>query len=173
MHRSKDVFTHNTLVEHDSVLVIVAFPRHISHKKVASESKFTVLCSISFCQDIAFLDPLSLVADWTKVDCHILVGTAELRYSVFLERRLKAYKLFFLRTVIKYSYGCSVNVLNNTIALGSNHCTRINTDLTLYTSSYDRSLIVKQRNGLAHHIAAHQCAVRVVMLQERNQAGGD
>ena len=32
---------------------------------------------------------------------------------------------------------------------------------------------MKQRNGLAHHVRSHECTVSIIVLQERNQRGGD
>ena len=37
----------------------------------------------------------------------------------------------------------------------------------------ERSFGNKQRNGLTLHVRAHQSAVRIVMLEERNQRSGD
>ena len=42
MNRGQDILGHHTLVEHNGVLVVVTFPRHVSHLKVASKGKFAV-----------------------------------------------------------------------------------------------------------------------------------
>ena len=173
MNGSKHVFADNALVKYDSVLVVVTLPRYVSYQQVASESEFSVFSSVSFSKDVALLYPLSLVAYRTEVYCHILVGTAELRYPVLLECRFEAYELLFLSPVVKYSYGSCVYIFNNTVTFGRNHCARVNANLAFDAGSYNRSFVVKQRYRLTHHVTTHQRTVGVVVLQERNQAGCD
>ena len=82
-----------------------------------------ILCSITLCQDITLLHSLSLVADRTEVDGHVLVGTTELRYAVFLERWLEAYEFLVLGSVVEDTDCGSVNIFDNAFALGSDHST--------------------------------------------------
>ena len=84
VNRSKDVLTHHTLVEHDSVLIVVTLPRHVCHLEVATDSKFTTSCRVTLSEDIALLHTLTLVAHRTKVDSGALVGLAELRKIICL-----------------------------------------------------------------------------------------
>ena len=43
----------------------------------------------------------------------------------------------------------------------------------LHAGTDERCLGAQQRNCLALHVGAHQCAVCVVVLEERNHRGGD
>ena len=100
MDRSQHVIAHDALVEHNSILVVVTLPWHIGNKKVAAKCQLAILGGITLGEDVACLHALSLVADRTEVDGHILVRTAELRNAVFLQCRLKADELLVFRTVI-------------------------------------------------------------------------
>ena len=169
MNRCKYIFTYNTLVEHDGILIVITLPRHICHEQVTSKCQLSIFGRISFSENVAGLHSLPLIANWTEVDCHVLVGTTELRNTVFLQCRFETYEFLILCAIVEDTYSSSVNIFNNAIALGSNHGARVLAHLLFNTSTHDRSLIVKQRNSLAHHVRSHECTVGIVMLEERNQ----
>ena len=121
MNRSQHIIANDTLVEHDGILIVVTLPRHVSHEEVTTQCQLAVLSSITLCQDITLLHTLSLVADRTQVDGHVLVSAAELRNTVFLESRLEAYELLILCSVIEDTDCRSVYIFYNTLAFGSNH----------------------------------------------------
>ena len=173
MDRGEDILTHHALVEHDSVLIVVTLPRHVSHEEVAAECEFAVFSSITLGEDIALLDALAFLANRTKVNGHILVGTAELGNIVDLLGRLEAYELFILRAVVQNADGSSIYELNHAIALGGNHRAGIFADLLFDTRADNRSLGMDKGHGLAHHVRSHQCAVSIVVLQEGNERSGD
>jgi hypothetical protein len=50
---------------------------------------------------------------------------------------------------------------------------RIAGDLALHAGADERRLGLEERHALALHVRAHERAVGVVMLEERDQAGGD
>src|SRR3712207_3760830 len=152
MNRCKNIVTNHALGDNNSVLIVVALPRNVSYHQVATESQLTIFRGITFGKDVACFHTLTLVANRTKVDSHILIGAAELRNAIFLQGRLKADKLFLLCTIIENTNGSSVNIFDNTITLGSNHGTRILAHLAFQAGSYNRSVIVEQRYSLAHHV---------------------
>ncbi len=169
MNRRKHIFAHHTLRNDHCVLIVVSFPRHVCHKKVASQSKLTILGSVTLSKDVTLLYSLSLVTNWAKVDGHVLVSATELRNAIFLKRRLKADKLIILCAVIKDTNRRGVNIVYDTITLSRNHCARILTHLLFKAGSYDWRVIVKQWDGLSHHVTSHQRTVTIIMLQERNE----
>ena len=173
MHRGQHVLTDNSLVEHNGILVVVTLPRHIGYQQVATQCELAILSSVAFCQDVTLLHTLTLVTDRTQVDGHVLVGTTELGNTILLQGRLKADKLLVISTVIEDTDGRGINIVDNAIALGCNHGARVFTHLLFNTSTYDRSLVMKQRNGLTHHVGTHQRTVGVVMLEEWNERCGD
>ena len=58
-------------------------------------------------------------------------------------------------------------------ASATTHLAGVEGGLPLDARADDRRLRAQQRHRLALHVRAHQRAVRVVVLQERNQRGGD
>ena len=169
MNRSQYVITNHALRDNDGVLIVVTLPRHVSHEEVATECELAVLCSVTLCEDVALLNALTLVADRTQVDGHVLVGAAELRNAVLLESRLEAYELLVVGAGVEDADCCSVYVFDNALALCSNHCTRVLAHLLLKTCTYDRCVVVEQWHCLAHHVTSHECTVTVVVLQERDK----
>ena len=69
---------------------------------------------------------------------HVLVGAAELRNPVFLERRFETHELLFLSTVIQNTDGGGVDIFDDAIALCHDHGARVLAHLTLETGSHDR-----------------------------------
>ena len=166
MNRGEDIVANNALREHDSILVVVTLPRHVGNEEVTTQSELTILGGIALGEDVASLNTLTLLTDRTKVDGHVLVGATELRNAVFLDGWLEAYELFVSSAIIENTDGCSINILDDTIALSSNHGARILTHLLLKSCAHDRSIIVKQWHCLTHHVTAHQSTVTVIMLKE-------
>ena len=123
MNRSQDILTDDALVQHDGILIVITLPRHISHKQVTTQSQLTILGGITLSQDIALLHTLSLFADRTQVDGHVLVRTTELSNTIFFQSWFEANKLFVLSTIVKDTNGRSVNILYNAIALSGHHRT--------------------------------------------------
>ena len=123
MNRGKHVVAYQTLGEHDGILVVVTLPRHVSHEQVATQGKLAILSGIALGQDVTLRHTLSLLAERTQVDGHILVGTAELRNAVFLQSGLEADKLLVLSAIVEDADGGSIDVLDDTVALGNDHRT--------------------------------------------------
>ena len=123
MNRCQDILANDTLVEHDSILIVVTLPRHVCHKQVTTQCELTILSGITLCKDVTLLHSLTLVTDRTQVDSHILVGTTELRDTILLQSWLKAYELLLVSTIVEDTDGCGINILYNTVALSGNHCT--------------------------------------------------
>ena len=173
MDRGENILADDALVEHDSILIVVTLPRHISHEQVTTQSQLTILGGVTLSQDITLLHTLTLLTDRTQVDGHILVRTTELRNTVFLQGRLEADELLILSAIIEDTDGGCVHIVDDTFAFGGHHRTGVLTNLLLDTGTYDRSLVMEQRHSLTHHVRSHQCTVSIIVLQERNERCGD
>ena len=117
VNRGEEVFTDEAFVEHNSILIVVTLPRHVSHLDVATESKLTSLSGVPFGEDIASFDTLSLEADRTEVDRGALVGLAELRQAVGRDGVFEANEDFIIGTVVADLNRGSVNEDDFTSAL--------------------------------------------------------
>ncbi|CAB4650096.1 unannotated protein [freshwater metagenome] len=60
---------------------------------------------------------------------------------------------------------------HNTGGLSNNHVTGVNGGEGLHTGSNQRGLRAQERNSLTLHVGTHECAVSIVVLEERNQRG--
>ena len=67
----------------------------------------------------------------------------------------------------------AIDLVHHTRAAGHDGGTRVTGHGGFHTGANQRRIRLDQRDGLALHVGAHQGAVRVVVLQERNQRGGD
>ena len=108
-------------MQYDSILIIITLPRHVGNKQIAAQCQFTGLGSVTFRKDVTSLYALAFLTDGTKVDCHILIRTAELGNCIFLGCGLETNKLFFFCTVICNTNRRSVYKINHAIALSRNH----------------------------------------------------
>ena len=75
-------------------------------------------------------------------------------------------------TVLGDDNALGINGGDLAVRLGDDHGTGISGDAALHSGSDDRGVGDEERHALALHIRAHERAVRVVVLEERNEAGG-
>ena len=169
VYRSQKVLTNHAFVQYNSILIVIALPRHVSNQQVLTQCKLSVFGWITFCQNLTCSNALALLANRTEVNRHVLVGTAPFRDIIFFQCRLEAYEFLLFRTVVQNTDSRCIHEFNHTVTLGSNLRTGIACQLTFDTSTYNRSFALQQRNSLTHHVWSHQCTVGVIMLQERNQ----
>ena len=169
VYGSQKVFANHTFVQYDSVLIVVSLPRHVGNQQVLTQSKLALFGRVTLGKDLSLRHTLTFLANRTKVNRHVLVGTTPFGNSIFFQCRFEAYKLFLFRTIVQNADSRSIYKVNHTFALSSNLRTRVTCKLTFDTCTYNRSFTLQQRNCLAHHVRSHQRTVSIVMFQERNQ----
>ena len=173
VNRCKDIIPHDILGDHDSILVVVSFPRHECHFQVPSECQFSLFWRVSFRQYLTFFHTLTFSHDRFQRDRRTLVCTLVFRQVIFFRIRFKAYKSLFLRTVIFNNNLASVNKRDHSRSLCDNLRSGILNQISLQTGSHDRGLRGNNRNCLTHHVRSHQRSVGIIMLQERDQRRRD
>ena len=169
VHARKNVVANHTLVEHDSILIVVALPWHERHFQVAAESKFATFGGITLGEDVALLDTLSGIADGTQVDGGALVGLAELGYVVLFDGIVESHKLLVLRTVVTNADDTGVYILDYACTFSGDLRTAVADELSFNTSADYGSLAAHQGHCLAHHVRSHERAVCVVVLEEGDE----
>ena len=169
VYRGEYVVAHHTLVEHDSVLIVVTLPGHERHFEVAAEGELAVFGGVAFGEDVAGLHALALLANRAKVDSGALVGLAPFGNTVFLHGVFKCHELFLFGAVVADADYGSVDKLNHAIAFGSNLRTAVACELAFDAGTHDRSLRAHKGHCLAHHVRTHECAVGVVVLEEGDE----
>ena len=96
------------------------------------------------------------------VDAARLVGALELRHEV----------LVVLAIVVQDDDGLAVHVVHDARVLGDEDLAGVHRDAVLDAGAHERRRGAQKRHGLALHVRAHEGAVRVVVLEERDERGG-
>ncbi|CAI8389569.1 MAG: Uncharacterised protein [Rhodospirillaceae bacterium] len=119
--------------------------------------------------DIAILDPVTDLHQWALDDAGGLVRALELGQAVNLDPG------FGVGGEVHFPDHdtAGVDLVDHARALGNHGCAGIAGNGGFHAGADERRLGADQRNGLPHHVRAHQGAVGVVVLQERHQRRGD
>ena len=105
---------------------------------------------------------LAVRDDRALVDAGTLIGAFELEQVIGI----------FAVVVISANHdGVRVHEFNGSGMLRQNHDARVTRSLVFHTGTDDRRLRYQQRYSLTLHVGAHQCAVRVVVFEERDHRG--
>ena len=172
--RGVGVFLDELLGDQDGVLEVVAAPRHEGDEHVAAESELAVLGRRTVGQNVALLDTLPFVADGLLVNAGVLVRAAELGQLVDVSAELLVSPVAIsFHTFDTNDDAIGVDRVDDTGALAEHDGTGVAGDLALETGADDRRVRLEKRNGLALHVGAHERAVRVVVLEERDERCGD
>jgi hypothetical protein len=161
--RREHVVLDEPLGEDDGVLEVVALPAHEGHEQVLAERELAVVGRRAVGQHVA---PLDLVAEstigfwWISVPwlermnlTSVVLVDVALADSTTMRRRRR-------RTPCRRS-------------LGEHDVAGVDGGAELHAGADERRLGGQQRHGLALHVRAHQGAVGVVVLEERDQRRGD
>ena len=176
--RRVHVVLHQSFGQHDGVFEVVSVPRHERDEHVRAERELAELRGGAVREDFAFHHLLAELHDRTLVDRRVLVGapvfldpvTVLLREA--LERQVAALLPLLRRAGVDEDL-VGRHAGDRSGAQGNDHRAGIARDHLLETRAHERRLRVEERHALALHVRAHQRAVRVVVLEERNERGGD
>ena len=167
------VFLHQLLGHDDRVFEVVAAPWHERHQHVPAESQFALVGAGTVGQNVALLHALADLHDRLLVDTGVLVGPLELGQLVDVRADFARHLTFMRRAAFDANDDAlGVDRIDDAGALADNDRARIASRHALHAGADVRSVGAEQRNGLALHVRSHQRAVRVVVLEERNQTGG-
>ena len=164
VNRGEDIILHETLGEKNRVLVVITLPGHETDQRVLAETDLAVVGRRTVRDDLAFLDMVARVHDGLLVVGVRLVRALELREFVVLDLAVvvAAHRDFAAR-----AHHDRARVARNLADAG------VDRRLCLHAGANDRRIGQHERNGLTLHVRAHQCAVCVVVLEERDHARRD
>ena len=119
--------------------------------------------------DLAGLDRVTDLHQRTLVDAGVLVRALELHQRVDVDARFAGFEV---------AGGANddtrrVDLVDDARAAGGDGRAGIARDRLFHAGADERRLGLDQRHRLALHVRAHQRAVGVVILEERNERGGD
>ena len=160
--RGEHLVLDEPLGEHDRVLEVVALERHERDEQVRAERELAVVGRGAVCQHRARRDLVALADDRPVVDQRALVRAHELRQVVLVAR---APALDDDARGVEVDDGAGV--------LRDDDVARVDRGAILHAGADERRLRDHQRHGLPLHVRAHQRAVGVVVLEERDHRGRD
>ena len=160
--RGEHLVLHEPLGEHDRVLEVVALERHERDEQVRAERQLAMIGRGAVGEHRARDDRVAELDDRLVVDQRALVGAHELDQVVGVARAL----------ALDHDRG-RVELDDLARVLGDDHVARVDRGAVLEAGADERRLRDHQRHGLPLHVRAHQRAVRVVVLEERDHRRRD
>src|SRR6185503_7088783 len=160
--RAQHVVLDEPLRDDDRVLEVEALPRHERHEQVGAERELAAVGRGPVGDDLA---ALHLVAEDDRrllVDQRALVRPHELRQRVLVARPA---------TLDDDALG--VDVDDRAVVLGEHDVAGVDGGPELEAGADDRCLRDHERHRLLLHVRAHERAVRVVVLEERDERRRD
>ena len=166
MNSRETVFLNNTLRNKNRVLKVVAIPRHERNSHILTKRQLAHVNGRTIRHHITTSDLLALTDQRLLVDTGVLVGTDVLSQVVDIDASITC-----LNLVVVYTNNNTtrINTLDYAATFSDNTHTRVLRNDSLDTSTYNRLFRSQCRHSLTLHVRTHQCTVRVIMLQERNQ----
>ena len=161
--RGELVVLHEALGEDDGVLEVVALPRHEGHHQVLAERHLAAVGGGAVGEHLAGLDLLAGVHAGLLVNQSALVGAHELLQLVLVVLALGGLH----RDLV------GVDELDGPCGARQQHVPGVERRATLHPGPDQGRVGLQQRHGLALHVGAHQRAVGVVVLEERDHRRGD
>src|SRR6185369_1728183 len=166
--RGEDVALHDPLREQDRVFEVVAVPRHERDQHVAAERELAEIGRGTVGDDVALADDVADLHQRTLVDAGRLVGALVLHQPVDIDARLGGIEIL---GGADHDAG-GVDLVDHAGTAGRDRRARVTRNHAFHTGADERRLGANQRHRLALHVRAHQRAVGVVVLEERDQRCG-
>src|SRR5215210_3993467 len=166
------VLPHPLLGDQDRVLEVVAAPGHEGHQHVPAESELTLLGAWSVGQHVPLAHPQALGDDRLLGDAGVLVRAAELDELVDVGAevlRLAGLQVLSLHT---HDDALGVHRVDDAAPLAEDDRARVLGHDPFEAGADDRRVAAQQRHGLPLHVRAHESAVRIVVLEERDECRG-
>src|ERR1017187_1769857 len=170
--RSVVVFLDQLLGDQDGVFEVVPAPRHESHQHVASQGQFAHVGTRTVRQHRTLRHALPHAHNRLLIDAGILVASLELGELVDVGAHLAGKLAFMGRAFHANDDALAIHRIHDAGALIEHHGAGIARRDGLHAGAHIRSVGTQQRHRLALHVGTHQRTVGVVVLQERDQAGG-
>src|SRR5690606_38441210 len=170
VNRGEPVFTNDALRDQDRIFEVVAIPRHERDAHVLTERQLTEVGGGAIGEDIALGHRVAGLHERALVDTGVLVRTRVLDHVVDVDGRLARQHLSLMDT---HHDASRVNHVDHAAAARNHADTGIARHCALHAGTYERLLRYQRRYRLTLHVRAHQCTVRVIVLEERDQRSGD
>ena len=137
------------------------------------EGQFALLGARSVGDHLPLDHPVTLANNRLLIDASVLVGTLELDQLIDIRTNFAGQLGGMMLTLHANDDALGVDRIDDAVALGQNDGSGVARGDAFHPGTDQRRFGHQQRNRLALHVGAHQCAVGVVMLEERDQRSGD
>ncbi len=169
MDGGEHIFFDDLLTYENSILEVVSLPWHERDQHIAAEGKLPTVGGRPVGDDIAFGDAITFLHNRSLVDAGSLVGSNEFLQPVdVLHRPCSARHA----ASAPNDDALGRNAFHRTAVFGHDDGSGIFRGNLFETGSDDRRICYKERHCLALHIGSHECAVCIIMFEERYQRGG-
>ena len=158
----EQVVADEAVADDDGVLVVATLPAHERDEDVPAEGQLAVLGRARVGDRRAVGDARPDVDDRALVDARPLVGADELLELVLVE----------LAGIGLDGDALGGHAGHDAATTGDEDLAGVARGALLHAGADDRRLRLQERHGLALHVRAHQRAVGVVVLEERDERGG-
>ena len=172
VHRGVVVLAHQPLADKDGVLKVVAAPGHESHQHVTAQRQLALLGARPVGNHLALHHALALADHRLLIDAGVLIRPLELDELVDVGTHLARQLRGMVLALDAHDDALGVHRVHDAVALGQDHGAGVARGHAFHARTHQRSLGCQQRHALALHVGAHQCAVGVVVLEERHQRSG-
>ena len=168
--RGVAIVSDNLFRNQDRVFEVVAVPRHKGDQHVLAERELAQVSRRTVGKHVARSHQIAAAHDRALVDVGVLVRAGVLDQVVDVDTDF-AGDVFFVIDANHDAIG--VDVVDHAATQGLNGRPGVDRDSALNTSTDDGLFRTQARHGLTLHVGAHQRAVCVIVLEERDERSGD
>src|SRR6266581_4948413 len=154
------------------LLEVVAAPGEKRHENIAAKREFAAFGARAVGQNLTLLHAVTYTNERLLADAGVLVRALELNQLVYV----RAYFAAEHAGVIGFDAhddAFGVHLIDNAFALAEYDRAGVARGDALHACADQRRFAADERHGLALHVGTHERAVGVVVLEERDQAGGN
>ena len=151
------------------VFEVVAIPRHERDEHVTPERELAEIGRGTVGNDVALLDLIAHLHQRTLVDAGVLVRALELHQPIDVDARLGRIELFGRA----HNDTGRVDLHDRAGAARSDRGAGVTRHDAFHAGADERRFGANQRHRLALHVRAHQRAVGVIVLKERDERRRD
>src|SRR5271156_5768421 len=173
VHRGVVIVADQLFGNQNRVLEVVTAPGHEGHQHVTPEGQFALLRARTIGDHLPLDHPVALANNWLLIDTSVLVGTLELDQLVDVRTNFAGQLGGMMLTLHADDNALGVDRIDDAVALGQDHGAGVARGDAFHPGADQRRFRHQQGNRLALHVGAHECAVGVVVLQERHQRSGN
>ena len=172
VNRSVVVVLDQLFADQDGVFEVVAAPRQERDQDVAAKRQFAAVGARPVGQHLSLVDAVAHAHQRLLVDAGVLVRALEFDELVDVRAHFAGEHARVVG-LDAHDDALGIHLVDDAVAAADDHRAGIARGDAFHAGADQRSFSADQRHGLALHVGTHQGAVRVVVLEERNQARGD